>query len=114
MGKQGVGEQVFELTLKFDPFGRRALDGVADRQGRTLEEVLADALDHLEASKQRRRPAATPPRFLARRADAELSLGLATDASGVERLRSVAGSRQVPVERLIEHALLLYLADGDS
>jgi hypothetical protein len=102
---------VCELTLKFDRFGERALHGVADGQGRTLEAVLVDALAHFDAPEQRRRLSAVPPRFLAERVQAELSVRLATCSSRLERLQGDARRREVPVERLLEHALLLYLAD---
>ena len=106
--------KVWELTLKFDRFGERALRGVADGEGRTLEAVMVDALAHLDAPEQRRRLAAVPPAFLAERVPAELSIRLATGSSRLERLQGDARCREVPVERLVEHALLLYLADVGS
>jgi hypothetical protein len=105
------GDAVLELTLRFDRFGDRHLRGIADDEGRTLEEILVDALTHLEAVTEGHRLAAVPPRFLARRVDAELSIHLATESPRLEHLRSEARDRHVPLERLVEHALLLYLAD---
>jgi hypothetical protein len=103
-----------DLTLKFDPFGSRRLAGMADGQGRTLEAVVADALVHLESETQGDRLAAVPPRFLADRSRAELSMPVAAPSSQLDRLRGEARARQVPVERLVEHALLLYLADRSA
>ena len=108
---RAAGNAVSELTLRFDRFGDDQLRGLTDDQGRTLEEILVDALEHLEAATERRRLAAVPPRFLARRADAELSIALAAESAPLEQLRSEARDRDVPLERLVEHALLLYLAD---
>ena len=103
-----------DLKLRFDRFGRRRLTGEVDDQGRTLEAVVADALAHLESETQGDRLAAVPPRFLADRSRAELSMPVAAPSSQLDRLRGEARSRQVPVERLVEHALLLYLADRSA
>jgi hypothetical protein len=104
-----------ELTLKFQPFGRRRLRGLADEQGRSLDAVLADALDHLHSATQQNRSAAVPPRFLLQRANAQLPVRLVASASRIQHLRGEARRRRVPVDMLAEHALLLYLADeGDE
>jgi hypothetical protein len=108
------GDPVAELTLRFDPFGGRRLQRAADGQGRTLEGLLADALAHLDAGTQRDRLAAVPPRFVGRRSQARLSIQLTTASARLEHLRGEARRRQVPVERLLEHALLLYLADVET
>jgi hypothetical protein len=100
-----------DLALKLDPFGGRALRGVADGQGRSLEEVVADALANLESQAERDRVVARPPRFLAHRSKARLTIPVAAPDSHLDRLRGEARRRRVPVERLVEHALLLYLAD---
>jgi hypothetical protein len=104
-----------QLTLKFQAFGRRRLRDLADEQGRSLDAVLADALDHLHSATQGNRTAAVPPRFLIQRSNAELPMRLAAPASRIEHLRGEARRRRVPVDMLAEHALLLYLADeGDE
>jgi hypothetical protein len=102
------------LKLRFDRFGEHHLRAVARRQERTLDAVLVDALAHLDAGLQGRRCAAAPPRFIAGRSSAELVMHLAPPSSRLERLRDEARRRQVPLERLLEHALLMYLADLDS
>jgi hypothetical protein len=109
--EERAGRAMSGLTLRFDRFGDDQLRGLTDDQGRTLEEILVDALEHLEAATERRRLAAVPPRFLARRAEAELSIELAAESASLEQLRSEANDGHLPLERLIEHALLLYLAD---
>jgi hypothetical protein len=104
-------EAEWALSLRFDRFGDGRLRGLADDQGRTLEEILVDALAHLEVASEQGRLAAVPPRFLAGREDAGLSVQLAAESPRLDHLRSEARDRHVPLERLVEHALLLYLAD---
>lgn len=84
---------------------------VARREGRTLDAVLVDALAHLDAGLQQRRCAAAPPSFAARRLRAALEMRLRAPTSRLERLRAEAWRRQLPLERMVEHALLLYIAD---
>ena len=103
-----------ELTLRFDRFGCREVYEAALRQGRTLDTILADALANLEAGIERRRLAAAPPGFLAHRAPGETSIRVLTPASRLRRLRPEARRWQIPLERLVEHALLLYVADGHA
>ena len=103
-----------ELTLRFDRFGCRKVYEAASRQGRTLDTILADALANLEAGIEGRRLAAAPPSFLAHRAPGATSIRLQTPSSRLQRLRHEARRWQVPLERLVEHALLLYLADGQA
>jgi hypothetical protein len=103
-----------ELTLRFDRFGCRKVYEAALRQGRTLDTMLADALANLEAGIEGSRLAAAPPSFLAHRAPGETSIRLLTPSSRLQRLRPEARRWQVPLERLVEHALLLYLADGHA
>jgi hypothetical protein len=110
----GGSEGLSELTLRFDRFGCRKVYEAAFRQGRGLDTILADALANLEAAIEGRRLAAAPPSFLADRAPGETSIRLHTPSSRLQRLRPEARRRQVPLERLVEHALLLYLADGQA
>jgi hypothetical protein len=61
-----------------------------------------------------RRFAAAPPRFIAGRSRAEFVVHVAPTSARLKPLRNEARRRQVPLERLLEHAVLMYLADLDS
>jgi hypothetical protein len=108
------GDAVAELTLRFDPFGGRRLRRAADGQGRDLDAVLVDALAHLDDATHRGRTAAVAPGFVGARSQAKLSIQLTTPAARLDYLRAEARHRHLPVERLVEHALLLYLADLEA
>lgn len=109
-----VPKPLSELTLNFDEFGQRRLRRAVDGQGRTLESLLVDSLAHFDAATQEHRVAAIPPRFLSERSSAALSIRLATSTSSLEALRGEAQRRRLPVERLVEHSVLLYLADVET
>ena len=110
-GARSSAEPESELTLRFDRFGRRELSAVAKRQGRSLDALLVDALAHLDAGLQRRRCAAAPPSFASRRIPGTLEMRVRAPSWRLERLRAEASRRQLPLEGMVEHALLLYLAD---
>jgi hypothetical protein len=90
------------------------LEAEAAREGAALEEIFGRALAHFDAELHAARAAVLAPRFkpggfgMAR----EILLDLRPDRW--QRLIGEAGRQGVAVERLLEHAQLLYLADLDS
>jgi hypothetical protein len=101
------------VRLRFDRFGCRRLEASRDDEP-TLDGLLALALAHFAAEMRRGRPAATPPRFGDRRSKLAHEVELSPMENWRwEALEEQAGRWGIAVERLVEHALLLYLADLD-
>jgi len=85
----------------------------ARRDGEALDDLLSRAAAYFYAEQRTSRAATLVPRFkLARGMPREIRVEW--DAECWEGLESEARRQGVPVERLLEHAALLYLADSDS
>jgi hypothetical protein len=108
------GAGVGGVRLRFDQFGRRRLESSIRDGQPTLDGLLARALAHFDEELERGRPAAVPPGFGAHRSELGEEVELMPVAQWRwEGLQERAGRWEIPVERLLEHALLLYLADLD-
>ena len=107
-------ENMRTLTLKFDEFGWESLESEARRNGETLDGLLSRAAAYFDAERPTRRAATLVPGFSpdGRGMPREVRLELAPDRW--ERLQSEAERQGIRLERLVEHAALLYLADLDS
>ncbi len=106
------------VTLRFDEFGWQGLESEARRDGLTLEELLGCAVAYFDAELPTTRAALCAPRFKprskARAQQMSREIRLELTRGGWEHLQSEAGRQGIPLERLLEHAPLLYLADVDS
>jgi hypothetical protein len=102
------------LTLRFDEFGWQSLESEAWRQHETLNDLLSRAAAYFSAEQPTSRAAMRAPGFKpgGRRIEREIRLELARDHW--EALESEAGRQGIPMERLLEHASLFYIADLDS
>jgi hypothetical protein len=102
------------LTLRFDEFGWERLESEAQRDGEALDDLLSRAAAHFYAERSMGR-AATLAFALkpgARRMPREIRVE--ADAACWKGLESEARRQGIPLERLLEHAALLCIADIDS
>jgi hypothetical protein len=109
------------VILGFGEFGWQSLDAEAGRERVTLDELLGRAVSYFAAAVRTTRAAALAPRAAALAPKfkpgewgipREIRLELTRD--DWVRLDSEAEHQGIPLERLLEHAPLLYLADLDS
>ena len=104
-----------EISLTFNEFGWRALEDRADAERLELEQLVALACSYYESELSAERTATVVPRFRRPPADAETRTLLLELADGcLRRLEQEAERRGIELERLCEHAALLYLADLDA
>jgi hypothetical protein len=102
------------ITLRFDEFGWESLESQARRDGETVEDLLSRAAAYYDAERPTRRAATRAPPFKpgGRGTPREVRPELGRECW--ERLEGEAERQDVALERLLEHAALLYLADIDS
>jgi len=110
------------VTLRLGAFGAESLRAQAERHGISMDELFAGAAQYYLAlfDQARERASLQVPRLVRPPAsgksgsagDLELRLDLVD--SEWAALAGEAKRQQVPVEGLLEHALLLFLADMDA
>jgi hypothetical protein len=104
-----------EILLTFDEFGWCALEEQASAEGFEVEQLVALACSYHESELAAERVATVVPRFRRRPADVETrALELELGDGCLRRLKREAEHQGVALERLCEHAALLYLADLDT
>jgi hypothetical protein len=104
-----------EIAITFDDFGWQALEERAAQQRVSLEELLSLALGYYDSELPSGRAATVVPRFRRTPVDGETrTLALEIEEGMIPRLRREAERRGVELERICEHAALLFLADLDS
>lgn len=104
-----------EIKITFDDFGWQALEERAAEEGVGLEELLSLALRHYDSELPNGRAATVVPRFRQAPANGETrAIALEIDDGTVRRLEQEAERRGVALERIYEHAALLFLADLDA
>jgi hypothetical protein len=104
-----------EIKITLDDFGWHALEERAADQKVSLEELMSLALTYYDSELPSGRAATAVPRFRQVHAGGETrTLILELEDGTLPRLRREADRRGVPVERVCEHAALLFLADLDS
>jgi hypothetical protein len=109
----GSARVVHELTLRFDEFGWETLESEAVRVHKTLDTVVARAAAHYDAELRTERAALLAPKFKRGRGmPRELRIEL--PPGRWERLQAEARRQGVRLERLLEHAALLHLADVEA
>jgi hypothetical protein len=97
-----------KVTLKFDELGWSSLEASAGRSARALHGLLSQGELHAP------RAALTAPRFKPPDVGSAREVRLTLPPRRWRRLEDEAERQGVPLERLIEHASLLYLADVDA
>jgi hypothetical protein len=116
------------LTLRFDEFGWESLELEALRESTsdgedvsghalqrlTLDDLLSRAAAYFDAERPTRRAATLAPGFKPGGQGTPREIQLEVDRDCWERLESEAARQGVALERVLEHAALLYLADIDS
>src|SRR3954447_10472084 len=105
------------FTLKLSRFSRDELAEQADRDGMALARVLSLAALYFASDLMRARPAARLPRFkegLAEEDGQALQVTLELDEEVWGAVDDYALREKVPVERVLEHAAVYYLADLHS
>ena len=103
-----------EFRLSFDEFGWESLESEARREGETLDDLLSRAAAYFDAERSTSRAATLAPVFKPGGREMPREVRLDVNRDRWEDLESEAGRQGVPLERLLEHAALLYLADIDS
>jgi hypothetical protein len=102
------------LTLSFDEFGWQRLESEARHDGAGLDDLLSRAAAYFYDERPTGRAATLAPAFKPDARGEPREVHLEEDAECWEGLEGEAQSQGIPVERLLEHAALLYLADSDS
>jgi hypothetical protein len=103
------------VALRFDEFGRRALEAATERQDQSIESLIADACGYFAAEVQVGRPATRLPRFRDGEGQGEArEFELRLPSKTWLALEQEAEAQRAELPRIIEHASLLYLADLDS
>ena len=108
------------VTLRFGEFGWRSLESEAGRDGQTLDELLGLAIAHLDAelrmnaAPRTTRGAVIAPRFKPGGHGTPREVRLELAPARVRRLGREARRQGIPLERLLEHAPLFYLADHEA
>jgi hypothetical protein len=102
------------LTLSFDEFGWQRLESEARRDGEGLDDFLSRAMAYFHAERPTGRAATLAPGFKPDARGVPREVRLEGDADCWKDLEGEAQRQGIPIERLLEHAALLYLADSDS
>lgn len=102
------------LTLSYGEFGWQSLESAAGRAGETLDELLGRAVAYFDAALHTTRPAVLAPTFKPDGHGRPREIRLELTCGRLKRLAKEAGRQGIPIERLLEHAPLVYLADVDS
>jgi len=103
------------LTLTLGAFGTTTLNEQASANALSPDEFLDRAVYYYLAERSTRRPAGKLPAFAQDITDGRgITLELNIDKASWEELEGVAEQEDVSVERVLEHALLLLIADIDS
>lgn len=111
---QAHSRAAHRVTLRFDGFGWQSLESEAGEDGQLLDELIGRAAAYFDAKLGTIRRARLAPKFkpsghgTPREIRLELACGL------WQRLESEAGRQGIPLESLLEHASLFYIADVDA
>jgi hypothetical protein len=112
--RPGDARVTHRITLAFDEFGWESLESAARSGGETIDELLTRAAAYFDAELPTARAAMLVPTFKpgGRGIPREVRLEISRDCW--EHLESEAERQGASLERVLEHAALLYLADIDS
>jgi len=112
--QRGKARVTREVTLSFEEFGWETLESEAGAEPGTLDEWLARAVAYFDEEVRAARAATVAPRFKLGDEGTSRDVRLTLAADCWERLVGEAGRQGIPIERLLEHAALLHLADIES
>jgi hypothetical protein len=101
------------VTLELTPFGRDSVADEASRQNLPVETLLRHAVLHYLAERDSDRLAPRIPRFLRSTpaGDERVELDVDLDPSEWTAVEAAAEDAGVPLDRVLAHATMLYLAD---
>ena len=102
------------MKITFDEFGWRALNERAVEEGASLDELVSLALSYYESELSSARVATDVPRFRQAPRGEARSLTIEIDEDVMRRIAEEGERRGVALERVCEHAALLFLADLDA
>jgi hypothetical protein len=101
------------VTLRFDEFGWQCLESEAGGDGQSLDELIVRAVAYFDAELRTTRRALLAP--WCKPSGHGTSREIEFEPSAVsERLGREASRQGIPLERLLEHASLFYIADVDA
>ena len=104
-----------EISIRLDEFGWSALEDHARGEGIELERLVALACSYYQSELAAGRTATRVPRFGKPAAERESrTLVLELNARTLKGLEQEAERQGLPLERLVEHAAIFYLADLDA
>jgi hypothetical protein len=103
-----------EIKITFDEFGWHALQERAADDGTSLDELVSLAISYYESELSSGRAAIEVPRFRRTTRGEARNVTIEADAEVMRRIEDEAERRGVALERICEHAALLFLADLDS
>jgi hypothetical protein len=105
-----------EMALTIEDFGRTAIRDRARALGVPVDALVSQAVLYYLAQRGGERTATRIPRFTRSDAapDATLTIELELEESEWSALELASVEERLPVERLVEHIALLFLADIDS
>jgi hypothetical protein len=113
MGDEAVVRR--EVTLALEQFGRTSLEARASQLDVPVGALVRQAALYYLAIRGSNRSALRIPRFARERSDeGGFRVEVELDEADWSALEVEAVRQRVPVERLIEHAAMLFLADVDS
>jgi hypothetical protein len=102
------------VALALGGFGLESAEALADRHGISHEILVQCAVEHHLERIVQRRPGAGPPPFERQPVQGGLEVDVALPAETWEKLELESVLEGVPLEQLIEHAVLSLMADLDS
>jgi hypothetical protein len=103
------------LTLSLEEFGASTLVGKAERYSVSTTRLAQQAVRYYLSDRDSGRMALRVPRLSQERArQPALELTLDLDADSWNELKQEAERQEVSVERLLEHAIIYFLADLDA
>jgi hypothetical protein len=103
------------MTLELDRFGRTTIESQAERHEVALGALLRQAVHYYLSDRESGRRGWRYPRF--RRdtpGNGPFDVVVDVDEATWEQFRAEAEAQGVPVERLLEHAALYFVADLES
>jgi hypothetical protein len=102
------------LSFSFEEFGWESLEAQAKLEEETLEGLLARAFAYFASELGSGRSVLRAPRFKSSRRGVARELEVDLAAESWKRLEAAAAEQKIPLERLLEHAAFVYLADVES
>ena len=104
------------LNLEMDPFGRTTIESQAERHAVKLGDLLRQAVHYYLSDEDSGRVGWRYPRFRrgAEGGGEEFDVVVDVDEVTWRRFTVAAEAQSVPLERLLEHAALYFVADVNS